>query len=46
MAIRPGHSGRGSRGACGGPRRRDGSGAKHDGKYGNRGTVNQPTKKK
>ena len=37
-----GNAGRGSRGACGGVRRRDGSG----GGVGNRGTRRQPTPKK
>jgi len=37
----PGHPGRGDRGACGGDRRRDGSG----GGVGNRGTSRQPTKR-
>jgi len=41
MAKR-GNVGRGSRGACGGTRRRDGSG----GGIGNRGTSKQPTKGK
>lgn len=41
MAKR-GHTGRGSKGSCGGQRRRDGSG----GGTGNRGTVRQPKKKK
>jgi len=40
MATR-GNAGRGSRGACGGQRRRDGSG----GGVGNRGTRRQPPKK-
>jgi len=41
MAKR-GNAGRGSRGACGGTRRRDGSG----GGKGNRGTPRQPALKK
>jgi len=36
------NTGRGSKGACGGTRRKDGSG----GGTGNRGTSRQPTKKK
>lgn len=42
MATQRGSSGRGSRGSCGGTRKRDGSGA---GK-GNRNTTKQPKKKK
>ena len=41
MAVRRGNAGRGSRGVCGGTRRRDGSG----GGRGNRGTSRQPAKK-
>ena len=37
-----GNKGRGDRGACGGTRKRDGSG----GGTGNRGTTKQPAKKK
>jgi len=40
--TRRGSVGRGSRGACGGTRRRDGSG----GGVGNRGTSRQPRRKK
>ena len=39
--VRKGNAGRGSRGACGGTRRRDGSGAGR----GNKGTVRQPKKR-
>ena len=38
--VRKGNFGRGSRGACGGTRRRDGSGSGR----GNRGTSQQPRK--
>ena len=42
MATRKGSVGRGGKGACGGTRRKDGSG----GGRGNRGTSRQPTKKR
>lgn len=41
MAVTRGHPGRGKKGACGGTRRRDGSG----GGRGNFGTKKQPKKK-
>jgi len=42
VTNRRGNIGRGSRGACGGTRKKDGSGAGR----GNRGTKNQPNKKR
>jgi len=42
MAVRRGNAGRGSRGACGGTRRRDGSGRG----TGNRGTSRQSKKRR